>query len=404
MRRFVRLFIVLLAAAATAAAAWRATTNEQVRATTRQQVQTIDRSAEQGLLALADLRATLYAYVAPGQGRDFWTTRAAAQLDEVRRQVIDLDRATAAAGHPLAETLDAIDRLASLERRAREHVDAGQPLLAGDVIFADARGIVDGIAEAMALARQAAVGLASSGEAAIAQEQSLLAGGVLAAWIVATIGLVPVPRSTPTIQPPLDAGRVLGLTAAPPTRSERAVTTTPAVPAVPDATAETPRKEFGVPDLTALAVLCADLGRVSDAAELGPLLDRAGRLLDASGVIVWVVTPDAAALMPAASCGFDERTLERIGPIPLSADNLTATAFHQTAPLTRASTDDASGGVAVPLVSGSGPVGVLSVEVRPGVDARFAAALAGVIAAPLAALLPAPPAGTAESSPLPRRA
>jgi hypothetical protein len=400
MRRAVRLFVVLLAAGVTAAAAWRAMSNEQERVSVRQAGEAVDHSAEQGLLALAEFGASLHAYVAPGQGQDFWSTRAARLLDEVRERVMDLETVSPAAGSPLAGTLDAVDRLASAERRAREHVEAGQLLLAGDVVFTDARAIADGVAEAMTGARQAAARRASSTEAGLANEQSLLAGGVLAAWIIAAICLVPVHRPVPAPPQPRDLGRVLDLALDPPlspavvepTRRDRATEA-----------AEHQSTGIGVPDLTALAALCADFTRVSESAELTPLLARAGALLDAPGVIVWVVTPDGDRLTPAAVHGYDERTLARIGSIPLTGDNLTVTAFCRAAPLTRPSAGGTPGAVAVPLVSTSGPVGVLSAEVKPGVDADRAAAVAAVMAAPLATLFPAPTGG-AESSPRHQRA
>jgi hypothetical protein len=395
MRRIARLFVVVLAAGVTAGAAWRATENEQVRRSIRQTIEAIDSSAERGQLTLADLRSALYAYVAPGQGQDFWTSRASALLDEARQRVIDLDRSAAPAGHPLAESLDALDRLASAERRAREHVNAGQSLLAGDTIFSDASALVDAVAEAVAGARQAAVRQASSSEAPIANEQSLLAGAVLASWIVATICLLPTSRPRPLVSQAPPVGRVLDLS--PPTPLKPPVPEQ-SEPVLPTTAEERKPPGLGASDLTALASLCADIGRVSDAAELGPLLGRVGRLIDASGVIIWVVTPDGLALTPAAAHGYDEPTLARIGSIPLSGDNLTVTAFCRAAPLTRGPTGDGPAALAVPVVAGAGPVGVLSAEVTARGDVQVAAPVAAVLAAMLATLFPAPSGGAADES------
>ena len=68
VRRSVRLLVLLAAIALTGVAGWRATVNEQRRAALRSEAASSDTQAAETLDALADLRASLYAYVAPGQG------------------------------------------------------------------------------------------------------------------------------------------------------------------------------------------------------------------------------------------------------------------------------------------------------------------------------------------------
>ena len=46
----------------------------------------------------AELKATLHAYVAPGQSHDFWTSRATALLDKLRASLIQLDAAATSNG------------------------------------------------------------------------------------------------------------------------------------------------------------------------------------------------------------------------------------------------------------------------------------------------------------------
>ena len=76
LRRSVRMFVLLLTVAATAGIVWKATTNEQMRGRGRLASQQMDATAADALYTLADLRSSLHAYVAPGQGHDFWSARA----------------------------------------------------------------------------------------------------------------------------------------------------------------------------------------------------------------------------------------------------------------------------------------------------------------------------------------
>ena len=125
-----------------------------------------------------------------------------------------MDTAATAAGYPLTAAFDNLDKLAAAERRAHAYVRAGQMLAAGDVIFTDARDLVDAVGRELSAARQAMARAGSSREGGMANEQSLLAGALMAAWIVALILLVPVPR-----------------TAAPVARAEEPVTTAAPPPA-----------------------------------------------------------------------------------------------------------------------------------------------------------------------------
>ena len=134
-RRSLRVLVLLVTVAVTAAAVWRATTTEQARGRARLADQQVDARAADAVHALADLRAALHAYVAPGQGLAFWSARADEQLARIRTLIAGLDEAAAAVRFPLTAAHEALERLAASERRARANVEDGQLLLAGDVIF-----------------------------------------------------------------------------------------------------------------------------------------------------------------------------------------------------------------------------------------------------------------------------
>jgi hypothetical protein len=142
--------------------------------------------------------------------------------------------------------------------------------------------------------------------------------------------------------------------------------------------------------LQALAHLCADIGRVADASELNPLIERAAAVIGARGLVVWLVSPEGAHLVPAMAHGYVPKVLARMGSIPVDDHNLTAAAFRTHEPTRAAAEADSPGAVAIPMLSGSGVSGVLAAEIAEGADLDRAAALASILAAQLAGLFPAP--------------
>ncbi|HXH05201.1 MAG TPA: GAF domain-containing protein, partial [Vicinamibacterales bacterium] len=153
-------------------------------------------------------------------------------------------------------------------------------------------------------------------------------------------------------------------------------------------------------DLKALADLCLELARISDTRPVPRLLERAARLLDATGLIVWVADPDGRELHPVMAHGYPPAALARIGPIPRDADNATAAAFREGEIRIVRSDAFSHGAIAAPLVAPSGCVGVVAAEVLHEREQRPAArAAAAIIAAQLASLLaPSAPPSAARAA------
>ena len=404
MRRPVRILILLLTVVVTAGVVWKATTNEQARGRIRMAAQQHDAAAADAVYALADLRASLHAYVAPGQGIDFWSKRAEAQLDSLGSRLRDLEPAAAAANHSLSTALSSLDGLAESEKRARSAMRNSLPLVAGDIVFDDARDQIDAAARDLSDARQAMSRVESAREAGMANEQSLLAGALMAVWIFALIVLVPIPGAKPAEaapSEPKELPRGNPADRAPdreelrlhmPAEAHNAHEKPPRdEPASTPAAADPPGALVVAPEVTprvldSIAELCTDLARVANLSELSPLLDRAAGVLQARGVVVWLASPDGQHLAPAMAHGYDENQLARIGSIGIGDDNLTAAAFR-SGHSTHASADaQFPGAVAVPILSASGPSGVLAAEVPEGTDLPQSEALAALIAAQLAGL------------------
>ena len=141
-RRTVRIACLVVGLLVTAGLAYRTLQDED--ALTRER-----RAATAGVAAvsktaelLLDLRASLHAYVAPGQGLPFWGKRAQETLDQLRQSLVDLDGIVTPRGGSLAESLDAVDQLSAAEQRARTYVSRDEMQLAGDVIFTEVRDLL----------------------------------------------------------------------------------------------------------------------------------------------------------------------------------------------------------------------------------------------------------------------
>ena len=382
--RWLRFGIALLALGAAAAAGYRIFEQEQRLNHDILAMRSSDRAAETALGTVSELKAALHAYIAEGQDDAFWTARAAAMIDRLRSSILELEAPAAAAGVAMTEALDLTDRLAATEQRARDHVNTGQKLLAGEVIFSEARDLLDAIRLQVASARSGVAQAAGGVQASIRREQALLAlggGGILAfATLLLVIpGRVSLPpmaleETSSTLEP-------IELHA-----SDTRLTSPGSVPAVAPPISPAP----AVPTLSLreAAAICTDLGRVSQSIEISALLERAGKVLNASGVIVWMASTDGRELYPAASAGYDDRLLARIGSIARNAANVTAGALRDAAPRTSPGGGATAAALAVPLMTPLGPVGVLSAEMREVSevdDARMA--VATIFAAQLATLL-----------------
>ena len=141
-----------------------------------------------------------------------------------------------------------------------------------------------------------------------------------------------------------------------------------------------------------MALLCTDLARLTDTEQLPLLLERASTLLDAKGIILWIADHDGRELTPIVAHGYAPQLLDRVGPIPCDGENATAAAFRTSLLQTVRAGRGTNGAIAVPLVTGSGPVGVMAAEVRnEGEQEESRRAAAAIVAAQLATLI-GPPA------------
>jgi hypothetical protein len=469
--RLLRFGIALLALIAAVIVGYRIYQQEQRLVASMQTSHGTDVTAESAIATIPDIKAALHAYVAEGQGYAFWTARAGSLIEKLRAGMLELDGAAAAAGASLTQALELADRLGKSEQRARDYVRAGQRLLAGEVIFTEARDHLDAMTTQLTRTRSLLAEAGASEQAAIRREQAILGlsgAGVLAfamlllavptaaaATATTTAATLKPARNTiaeefessariisrtpiaATAQPAAasanttsakPAARAAGSTAARPATAQVAKPAPPAqkpsvqqgapavygpsgAPATPDARndhASPPADRntetaapiaIAPPSLSEAATICTELARASQSVEVSNLLARAAKVLDATGAIVWMASADGRELLPAASAGYDERLLVRIGAIPRTANNVTASAIRTGTPRTSPRVGQASAALAIPLLTPLGAVGVLTAELRsaPEVD-ETRLAVATIFAAQLASLVGTRSVATANGS------
>jgi hypothetical protein len=142
------------------------------------------------------------------------------------------------------------------------------------------------------------------------------------------------------------------------------------------------------PDFLAVAQLCTEFGRVENRIEVQPLLQEAARILDATGVIVWVWDAGAAELRSALAHGYSDRVLAQLPAVRRDADNATAAAFRSAQICAINGGEQSSSALVVPLLTPAGCSGVFAIELQHGSEqTRSVRAVATIFAAQLAQLI-----------------
>lgn len=349
-------------------------------------------------LSLADLRAAQQAYVAIGQDRAYWMADVAERIRDVTAGLSDLSAESTRpdAGDALAEATSLVAALDRMDVLARDHAEAGEDVMASDLIFADGLELSRSAADQIERARLAEREARDDELGAREQSQVLAVGAALGASVVFALLLSPLPA------PRSPAGSV---PASPDDRAAADPTSTLAEGRLfLDLDAErnggTPATEpepgpsaTPAPDLRLAADLCTDLGRSANAAELPPLLARAAQLLNASCIIIWVRDGTGNALRPAIAHGYPPAALARLGTIPCDGDNAVAAAYRDGHMQVITGNAESPGAIVAPLASSEDRPGVLSLEVNDRWETSDAVqSTATIIAAQLATLCAADPA------------
>ncbi len=348
----------------------------------RTTVRAFDVKAREAAAALSDARAGQQAYVAVGQGVDFWMPKVAGHL-EAAQAAVDQARtlaATADAREALMNAASHLTELGNIDKRARDYLRTGQPLMAGDVVFAgggETAAEASRLVEAARVAEQQAFDVAE----ATARRLAMAVGGGAAGFAGLLLLLIAFTPLRARVEAQADPAASLGLLD---------YTSTSSTATLPDA----PRASW--PGLKAAAALCTEMGRVKDVQDLTTALGHAADAMDASGLVIWLGDARGADLRPVAAHGYSNETLTRMAAVPRSASNAAAAAYRGgTLQIVLARPGASSGAVVAPLLSPDGCIGALTAEIRGGGETSDSAqALAAIFAAQLVGVL-APPSAEA---------
>ncbi len=364
-----------------------------------------DAQAVAATRSVLDLRSAQEAYVAAGQGDDFWSARVTATLGSLENSIGSLRQAavSATAQSEIDAALASLQKFEQMDRRAREYARSGQKLLASDLIFADGIETTGGALAGLDRARDAEIEARDEAALGIRRRQVYALGAAAAAALLAVLLLAPRASEPAMVIPVEERVRAADRTGtfdvdsaldegwSPPRKvAAPAPLPAPQAPAPAPAPAPSPAATATF-DFAGVASLCTELARVSDTQSLPVLLERAAALLDASGIVVWISDPDGGEMSPVITHGYSQQVVNRLGTIRRDAENVTAAAFR-TSLLQTVKTDDVSeGAIAAPLVTPGGCVGVMAAEVR-GKGEKDASKLAAatIVAAQLATLVGPP--------------
>jgi CHASE3 domain sensor protein len=434
-----RLVLALLAVAACCGAGYYVFFVEQRAAAVRN----ADRGFTEDVLrlqaTLADLRAAQAGYLAIGQDAAVWIQKASQLRQQADAQLKRLVAATPGpeADGDLATVGEALGALGRFDTRVTELLREEQTLAASALIFSDSAQVVGAATAALSNARGARASKTGTALAALRQQELYGTAGAGAIVLLVLLLLVPVRRApeqqaeegeqppaasdttlfAPVPQPPLahvgvgadldlalerrsksqdvggdwvsethEPGRVLDL------EVPRALAPAPS-PALVRPRADSPRPD-GAPDvplrvdLAAAAQLCTDLARVRDTSELQGLLTRAAALLDASGIVVWMGGAGGEVLWPAFSHGYTPHALSKMQALPRDGGTPVSVTFRTGLMEVVPAAGGTSGAIVAPILTSTGCVGVMAVEIRHGAETSDAEqAVAGILAAQLATLV-----------------
>lgn len=347
-----------------------------------------DLRAREATDLLAELRVAEEAYVAEGQGAGFWMTKVSTISTAVGEAVASLRQSarSAPARAALDEASVSLTEFGSVDKRVRDYLRSGQPLMAGDVIFTEGGETAAVAGRHVEAARIAERQVLEVDEAAIHRQQALALGGaaVIVALVVLVLGALGVQNPDSAAQAGVGLGIATSISAAGEPQLQR------------DARPATPGRA-AAPALREAAQLCTEFGRVRDLTDLQMLAGRTAALMDASGLIVWLGSLSGADLRPVLAHGYPPQTLGRMPSVPRSDDNAAAAAYRTgELQIVLARPGSPSGAVVAPILSSDGCVGALSAEIRGGAEAsEIVQSLAVLFAAQLAAVLASPPASDA---------
>jgi hypothetical protein len=369
-----RLTIGAVAAIAVGAAAAFLVNSERQLAARATDVRAFDLHARETTDALADLRSAQQAYVAAGQGVTFWMPKVATTTEAVTGAIGALRRSAVSgdARVDLDQAAAAVNDFIEVDTRARDYLQSGQQLMAGDVIFTEGNLAAATAAQHVERARLFEHQGLDAVEGQMRKVEAIALGAAAAISVVALLSLAFARGER--------ARTELAETAGAGTSIDEPVEHARLVP---------PPSPTSGSIMMAAADFATDVGRVRDLNDLSSLLGRAAELMDAAGVVVWVGSVAGADLNPALAHGYSPQIVARMPAVPRAADNAAAAAYRTgTLQIVMSRPGGSNGAIVAPILTADGCIGAVSAEIRSGGEtSETVQALAAIFAAQLANVL-----------------
>jgi hypothetical protein len=301
-----------------------------------------------------------------------WLTRVRRLFTQIETDAKGLHGSTESA--PAARAFDDVtERVASAVAKAEENLRDGHDLMAADLLQDEAKPGAEAMRAAVLEWRAAEDNATGATRATLVHQLWMVFGGTAALWAIGVLLLAP--------RQALAAQAAPGLSILPEPAGEAAIS----APVEP-APIEAPAPVVATPsvDLIPAAELCADIARADSGDALAALVDRAARVIGASGLVIWLEGSDEA-LVPALAHGYGPHAQGLLGRLPLSDENATTRAWHSGALQWVDGSARSRAALAAPMFQGPRRTGVLAVELADGVVASpLTRALTSILAAQFA--------------------
>jgi hypothetical protein len=388
----VRLTLLLACVAAVGYAAFLTWSSEQRARLTDNSSRQFSAAARALSVGVAELRAAQQAYVAVGQGADFWFARVSAIAADLNDSLSTL-KSLATVPEAMTAVDDASGALQDfdrMDRRARDYARGSQLTLASDLVFTDGFDLTKKAGEAVNRALTAELTARDANLGELRREQAIALGSAAGVSALGLLLLLPAGkrRAAEDAAPPVEPVNS-GISAETfDDMQDFGVIATPTAFVAP---------AQATVDLGGMAALCVELARIQDTHALPGLLERAARILDASGIVLWIADPDGRELSPIVVHGYPPQLATRFGTIARDAENVTASAYRTALLQTMKGDAISNGAVAAPLVTSGGCVGVMAAELKNGGEQQDSLLAAATIIASQLATLVGPPSARAKA-------
>ena len=341
---------------------------------------------------IAELRGGQIAYLATGQGPEFWMRRVTDLATDVESGLGRLRASVQSpeAGTALNAASSALAELLATDKRARQALAGDQRFLASDIVFAEGLSPTQTLIDSV----NAAVSTERASREARQTMEARLRLAILPAVVIllSAAGLVWAQsrhRGSPASEA---AAKAQMLRELPP--PVKAPSPTPVAAAV-----RPPAAPALSLDLGEAAEVCVDLARVLSREDVPALLERTATVINASGLVLWVADEGGSSLVPGLWYGYSHQVIAKLGSLDVAADNITSVCYRSGRPqaMPGVGQPGATSATAVSLTTADGCHGVLAAELQVAKPAPESVAIARIVAAQLASMT-APAAMSTDSA------